>query len=241
MTLVIFDCDGVLVDSEVIAFDVLRQMLAALGKDMSPAECRQRFMGRRTPDVLAEIEKELGRPIPADIGARMKALLFERFRHELRPVAGVKDAIASLLERDLREKPASTFSHPAQGPICVASSSSPERIALSLEVTGLAPFFGDHVFSAEQVAEGKPAPDLFLFAAKSMGVPPHETIVIEDSTPGVLAARRAGMVVIGFAGASHADAALVAALHAAGADAVLTSMKDLPGTIEKLRAGQAVA
>jgi HAD superfamily hydrolase (TIGR01509 family) len=224
MNLLIFDCDGVLVDSEVIAFDVLRQMLATLGKPMSLAECRQRFMGRRTPDVLVEIEKELGRPIPADMGARMKALLFERFRHELRPVAGVKDAISHL-----------------HGPICVASSSSPERIALSLDATGLAPLFGNHVFSAEQVAEGKPAPDLFLFAAKSMGVAPRDTIVIEDSTAGILAARRAGMAVIGFAGASHADDTLVTALHAAGADAVLTSMADLPGTIEKLRAGQAVA
>jgi HAD superfamily hydrolase (TIGR01509 family) len=224
MTLLIFDCDGVLVDSEVIAFDVLRQMLATLGKPMSLAECRERFMGRRTPDVLAEIEKELGRPIPADMGARMKALLFERFRRELHPVAGVKDAIAHLEE-----------------PICVASSSSLERIALSLDVTGLAPLFGNHVFSAEQVAEGKPAPDLFLFAAKSMGVAPRETIVIEDSSAGVLAARRARMAVIGFAGASHADDTLVTALQAAGADAVLTSMADLPGTIEKLRAGQAVA
>jgi HAD superfamily hydrolase (TIGR01509 family) len=224
MTLLIFDCDGVLVDSEVIAFDVLRQMLADLGKPMSLAECGLRFMGRRTPDVLAEIEKELGRPIPADMGARMKALLFERFRRELHPVAGVKDVIARLPR-----------------PICVASSSSPERIALSLEVTGLASLFGNHVFSAEQVAEGKPSPDLFLFAAKSMGAEPRETIVIEDSTAGVLAARRAGMAVIGFAGASHADDTLVTALYAAGADAVLTRMVDLPGTIEKLRAGQAVA
>jgi HAD superfamily hydrolase (TIGR01509 family) len=224
MTLLIFDCDGVLVDSEVIAFDVLRQMLAALGKPMSLAECRKRFMGRRTPDVLAEIEKELDHPIPADTGARMKALLFERFRRELQPVAGVKDAIARL-----------------PGPICVASSSSPERIALSLDVTGLAPLFGNHVFSAEQVADGKPAPDLFLFAAKLMGVQPRDTIVIEDSTAGVLAARRAEMAVIGFAGASHADDTLLTALYAAGADAVLTSMVDLPGTIEKLRAGQAVA
>ncbi|HEY0146501.1 MAG: HAD-IA family hydrolase [Methylovirgula sp.] len=224
MSLLIFDCDGVLVDSEVIALDVLRQMLADLGKPMSLAECRQRFMGRRTRDVLAEIEKELGHPIPADTGLRMKALLFERFRRELRPVAGVKDAIAHL-----------------PGPICVASSSPPERIALSLEVTGLATLFGDRVFSAEQVPEGKPAPDLFLFAAKSMGASARETIVIEDSTPGVLAARRAGMAVVGFAGASHSDDALVTALHAVGADAILTSMADLPRAVEKLRAGQAVA
>ena len=188
MTLLIFDCDGVLVDLEVIAFDVLRQMLAALGKPMSLAECRQRFMGRRTSDVLAEIEKELGHPIPADTGARMKALLFERFRRELQPVAGVKDAIARLPGRSASRRP-----H--------------RRSVLRSRLTsaGLAPLFGNHVFSAEQVAEGKPAPDLFLFAAKSMGVEPRDTIVIEDLTAGVLAARRAGMAVIGFAGASHAD------------------------------------
>ena len=222
MSLLIFDCDGVLVDSEVIAFDVLRQMLEGLGRPMSLAECRRRFMGRRTPEVLAEIERDLGRPIPADMGARMKALLFERLRRELKPVPGVEEAIAHL---------------PRQ--ICVASSSSPERIALSLDVTGLAPLFGAHVFSAEQVAHGKPAPDLFLFAAQSMGMMPDETIVIEDSVAGVTAARRAGMGIIGFAGASHADADLIAALHAAGASIVLTTMADLPDAVTKLSAGQA--
>ncbi len=224
MSLLIFDCDGVLVDSEVIAFDVLAEMLASLGRPMSLAECRRRFMGRRTPEVLAEVEKELGRPIPADTGARMKALLFERFRRELQPVAGVKEALARLTR-----------------PICVASSSSPERIALSLEVTGLAPLFGAHVFSAEQVAHGKPAPDLFLFAAKSMGGAAAEAIVIEDSPAGVTAAQRVGTGIIGFAGASHADAALAAALHEAGAEIVLTKMADLPAAIDRLRAARAAA
>lgn len=224
MSLLIFDCDGVLVDSEIIAFDVLAQMLSALGRPMSLAECRRRFMGRRTPEVLAEVETEIGHPIPADMGLRMKALLFDRLRHELRPVEGVKEAIGRLPR-----------------PICVASSSSPERIALSLEVTGLAPLFGAHVFSAEQVAHGKPAPDLFLFAARSMGVAPSETIVIEDSPAGVTAARRAGMGIIGFAGASHADQELIEALHAAGAAVVLTSMADLPDAVAKLGTGQAVS
>ena len=222
MSLLIFDCDGVLVDSEIIAFDVLAQMLAGLGRPMSLSESRGRFMGRRTPEVLAEIEADIGRPIPADTGVRMKALLFDRLRHELRAVEGVKEAIAHL-----------------PWPICVASSSSPERIALSLEVTGLAPLFGTHVFSAEQVAHGKPAPDLFLLAARSMRAAPGETIVIEDSPAGVTAARRAGMGVIGFAGASHADADLSKALHAAGAAVVLTKMADLPDAVPKLTAGHA--
>jgi HAD superfamily hydrolase (TIGR01509 family) len=224
LSLLIFDCDGVLVDSEVIAFDVLRQMLAGLGRAMSLAECRRRFMGRRTPEVLGEIEQDLGHPIPADTGARMKALLFDRFRRELQPVAGVKEAIARL-----------------PGSRCVASSSSPERIALSLDVTGLAPLFGPDVFSAEQVAHGKPAPDLFLLAARSMRVAPSDAIVVEDSVAGVTAARRAGMGVIGFAGASHADAELIEALHAAGAGMVLTGMADLPDAVATLRAQQAAS
>jgi HAD superfamily hydrolase (TIGR01509 family) len=224
LSLLIFDCDGVLVDSEIIAFDVLVQMLSALGRPMSLAECRRRFMGRRTPEVLAEIEADIGHPIPAEMGLRMKGLLFDRLRHELRLVDGVKEAIARLPR-----------------PICVASSSSPERIALSLEVTGLAPLFGTHVFSAEQVAQGKPAPDLFLFAARSMGIAPGETIVIEDSPAGVIAARRAGMGIIGFAGASHADQELITALHAAGAAVVLTKMTDLPDAVAKLGTRQAVS
>lgn len=222
MTLLIFDCDGVLVDSEVIAFDVLGQMLASLGKPLSMAECRRRFMGRRTPEVLAEIEQELGHSIPADMGARMKMLLFERFRRELKPVAGVKEVLAQI-----------------QRPICVASSSGPDRIALSLDVTGLAPFFDNHVFSAEQVARGKPAPDLFLFAANAMGAEPQESIVIEDSPAGVHAARCAGMGILGFAGASHADASLAEALRVAGAEAVLTRMVDLPATLAQFSAGHA--
>ena len=224
MSLIIFDCDGVLVISEVIAFDVLAQMLAELGRPMTFAECRRRFMGRRTGDVLDEIEKDLGHPIPPDTGVRMKATLFARLRQDLQPVAGVAAAITRVPQ-----------------PICVASSSAPDRIALSLEVTGLAPIFGDHVFSAEQVAHGKPAPDLFLFAAKSMGVAPQDTIVIEDLPAGVTAAHRAGMGIIGFAGASHADSALAAALREAGAENVVTDMADLPAAIDPLRAARAAA
>jgi HAD superfamily hydrolase (TIGR01509 family) len=223
VTLLIFDCDGVLVDSELIALEILADMLAELGWRMTPAECRARFMGKATRDVLNEIEAGLGRPVPADFGEEMKTKLFARLRRELQPVRDIRDVVAGLAY-----------------PVCVASSSQPERIALSLEVTGLAPLFEGRVFSAAEVEHGKPAPDLFLHVAARMEVAPREAIVIEDSPVGVIAARRAGMGVIGFAGGSHADPTLTSLLGGAGAQEVLTQMKDLPEAIERLRAHAAV-
>ncbi len=149
----------------------------------------------------------------------MNALLLDRLKNDLRPVEGVAAAIAAL-----------------PYPRCVASSSQPERIRLSLAVTGLALLFGDRIFSATQVENGKPAPDLFLYAAKECGSPPAQTIVIEDSPAGIIAAHRAGMKAIGFAGASHADARLAQALELAGAESVIDKMADLPRAVENLLA-----
>jgi len=219
VTLLIFDCDGVLVDSEMIALDLLAKMLTDLGCPIAVAECRLRFMGKSTSDVLADVEGMLGRPVPVEFGDGMKALLFERLRRDLQPLRDVRDIISAL---------------PYQ--VCVASSSQPERIALSLEVTGLAPLFEGRVFSAAEVRHGKPAPDLFLHVAARLGVKPEEAIVVEDSPAGITAARRAGMRAIGFAGASHADSALARMLVSAGAQDVLTKMVDLPAAIERLRA-----
>ncbi len=224
MTLLIFDCDGVLVDSEIIALDVLAKMLSELGVPIAVAACRARFMGKSTRDVLAEVEDMLGRPVPPELGQHMKALLFERLRRELRPVRDVREVISAL-----------------PYPTCVASSSQPERLALSLEVTGLAPLFQGRVFSAAEVRHGKPAPDLFLHVAARLGVAPRQAIVIEDSAAGVIAAQRAGMGVIGFAGASHADADLASMLREAGAQEILGRMKQLPAAIERLRAISNVA
>ncbi len=219
MTLLIFDCDGVLVDSELIALEILADMLTQLGWKITPAECRERFMGRSTRDVLAEAEARLGRPIPLQFSEAVQAQLFVRLRRELQPVRDIRDIVAAL-----------------PYPVCVASSSPPERIALSLEVTDLASLFADRVFSAAEVRHGKPAPDLFLHVADRMGVSPEQAIVIEDSPAGVIAARRAGMGVIGFAGASHADPALAGLLAEAGAREVLARMTDLPAAVERLRA-----
>jgi HAD superfamily hydrolase (TIGR01509 family) len=217
LTLLIFDCDGVLVDSEAIALDGLAEMLTARGHPVTRAECRSLFMGRSVKDVLAEIERLLGSPLPPDWETEAQTRFFERLRRDLRPVDGIVAAIEAL-----------------PYPRCVASSSPHDRIALSLAVTGLAPLFGEWVFSAEDVAHGKPAPDLFLHAAGRCGATAGEAIVIEDSPAGILAARRAGMRAIGFAGASHADAALAAALTEAGAGRVLTDMADLPEAVAML-------
>ena len=218
MTLLIFDCDGVLVDSEIIALDGLAQMLAALGRPIDRATCRRLFMGKSLKDVLAEIETMLGRPVPEDYGAKAYAALLARLRSELQPVEGVAAAIARLA-----------------WPRCVASSSQPDRITLSLGVTNLAPLFGERVFSASEVNHGKPAPDLFLYAAARCDSAPADCIVIEDSPAGIIAAARAGMASIGFAGASHADHILAEALAAAGAGVVVTAMADLPAAVETLR------
>lgn len=220
VTLLIFDCDGVLVNSEIIALDALAKLLTALGRPSDLADCRGLFMGKSVKDVVAEIETMLGRPLPAEWGAQANAELLARLRRELRPVEGVAAAIARL-----------------PYPRCVASSSQPDRIHLSLAVTGLAPLFGERVFSATEVRNGKPAPDLFLYAARQCGYAPAQCIVIEDSPAGVSAARCAGMAAIGFAGASHADSVLAQALAAAGADIVLTKMADLPAAVESLRVG----
>jgi HAD superfamily hydrolase (TIGR01509 family) len=217
MTLLIYDCDGVLVDSEVLASESLAELMSTLGHAMTAAECAQVFGGRSVKDVRTRANEILGRPIPEDIGKHAAQRLMTRFREELKPVAGAAAAVASL-----------------PYPRCVSSSSAPERLRLSLEVTGLAPLFGTNVFSAAQVAQGKPAPDLFLFAARHLGEHPSGAIVIEDSVPGIEAARAAGMASIGFTGASHAAADLPARLMAAGADLIVTAMAELPSAVAAL-------
>jgi HAD superfamily hydrolase (TIGR01509 family) len=217
MGLVIFDCDGVLVDSEIIAHQLLAQMMTDFGHPMTWAESVRKFAGRSLADILPLIEAILGRRISDDLGRHYGNLLLERLRRDLKPIAGVKEAIAALRCRH-----------------CVASSSSLERIRLSLEVTQLAPLFGSHIFSATQVAHGKPAPDLYLFVATTMAVPPEDCIVIEDSVPGTSAGRAAGMRVIGFTGAAHATSDTAGHLTAAGANPIISSMVELPSAVRKV-------
>ena len=217
MTLLIFDCDGVLVDSEHLACAALAEVMTTLGHSMTADEAMLAFAGRSLKDVLARAERLLSRPIPKDLGEQAAVQLMARFRRELQAVAGVKEAIAALPYRR-----------------CVASSSEPGRLTLSLDVTGLSALFGNNVFSAVEVANGKPAPDLFLLAARRLGEDPSSCIVIEDSVLGVEAAGAAGMAAIGFAGASHANRGLAERLVAAGAEPVIHSMANLPAAVEQV-------
>jgi HAD superfamily hydrolase (TIGR01509 family) len=212
--LIIFDCDGVLVDSEVISCRVHAELLTAHGYPISADEVRARFLGRSAAEASREVEAALGRALPADFDARLKRELLGAFAASLEAMPGIGAALDQLA-----------------CPVCVASSGTPEKIAASLTRTALLPRFAPHVFSATQVARGKPAPDLFLFAAAQMGVAPARCLVIEDSVPGVTAARAAGMTVFGFCGGSHCEPTDAARLAAAGAATIFDTMTELPGLI----------
>lgn len=185
IALVIFDCDGVLIDSEVISATVLIEEAAAEGVTLTRDYVRDHFLGRSFPTVAATIRTEFGVPLPGDFEARYRARLLERFETGLRLTPG----ILGVLER-------------LAVPRCVATSSSPPRLARSLAISGLDPWF-PHRFTASEVARGKPAPDLFLHAAARMGAAPAECLVIEDSRPGIEAARAAGMQAALYTGGSH--------------------------------------
>jgi HAD superfamily hydrolase (TIGR01509 family) len=216
--LVIFDCDGVLVDSEPLAMRVLLEIVASRGVVLDPATGYERFLGRSLASVCQDLEAAFGIDLDAPALEAMRQRLYATFEAELKPIPGVERVLAQL-----------------ETPFCVASSSQPERIALSLRVTGLLPHFEGRLFSATMVRHGKPAPDLFVHAAAAMGHPPGATVVIEDSPVGIVAARAAGMRALGFLGGSHAGGeAHRAALQAQGPDAILQDMAELPGLLEGL-------
>ena len=181
--LVIFDCDGVLVDSERIGVRIDVQVLAALGWIMTEAEVVEGFMGRTDAYMVSQIEAYLGRPLPADWEAPYQHLYRRAFDAELAPVPGIVDALDRITI-----------------PTCVASSGTHERMRYTLGRTGLYDRFAGRIFSASEVAHGKPSPDLFLHAAKRMGAVPGDCMVVEDSRFGVEAARAAGMRALGYAG-----------------------------------------
>ncbi len=215
--LVIFDCDGVLVDSETIACRIDAELLTAAGFPYTFEEIRREFVGVNTRRMCRQIEEQHGRSLPEDMHERMLEATLAAFEAELAAVEGVAAAISGL-----------------PMPRCVASSSDLARIRHSLKLTGLLAFFDPHLFSTQQVAHPKPAPDIFLFAAAQMGVAPHRCVVIEDSTPGVIAGRAAGMTVLGFHGAGHCLPGHGTQLLDAGAQQVFTHMHKLPDLIRSL-------
>ncbi len=216
--LVIFDCNGVLVDSEPIAAAVAAQEFTRAGFPMTPQIVARFFTGRRAIDMIADVEAATGRKLPADFAAALTAATLRRLHEELRPTPHAAYALTWL-----------------RGPKCVASSTPLERIRASLEITGLARFFETNLFSANDVPRGKPSPDLFLHAAFEMGIAPHDCIVVEDSPVGVAAAADAGMTPIGFVGGSHVHSHLPAQLAAAGAHVVIADMRALKSTVVSLR------
>lgn len=209
--LVIFDCDGVQVDSEPLANRVLAEALTDAGYPVSEADCERSFTGRTYRAVVEMVETETGRRLPSGFRDIVQERTLSLFPTELRAIPGVAEVVRAVAVRK-----------------CVASSSSPRWIRLALETAGLLGLFEPHLFSAAMVAEGKPAPDLFLHAASEMSVGTSACLVIEDSVAGVTAARAAGMRVVGFAGGGHAGAAdYVARLEQAGAEAVFPDMDAL--------------
>lgn len=184
--LVIFDCDGVLIDSEIISARMLVEELSRLGLVIDLDYVARHFLGRSYPVVMETIRREFGLDLPPAFEDRYRERLLETFQRELTIMPGVRQVIEALAV-----------------PYCVATSSSPRRAAMSLELVGLAPLVAGRVFTASQVSRGKPAPDLFLFAAEAMGVPAAACLVIEDSLTGIRAARAAGMPVWRFTGGSH--------------------------------------
>ncbi|UYN96930.1 MAG: HAD-IA family hydrolase [Enhydrobacter sp.] len=212
--LVIFDCDGVLVDSEPLANASFSRALAAVGLEWSVEETMRRLMGRSLKSCVEICEAELGRALPADFVEKMQAVTYQSFRDApLRPIAGVKDAVLALQAAGLDT--------------CVASSGAPEKMRFTLGLTGLWELFGGRIFSSSQVPRGKPFPDLFLHAALAMNVHPFDCVVVEDSVPGVEAARAAGMRPFAYAAAPYADRD---GLAAAGGF-LFSEMKQLPGLV----------
>jgi HAD superfamily hydrolase (TIGR01509 family) len=214
--LIIFDCDGVLIDSEAIACRADSACLAEIGIVMPAEEVMDRYLGISAAAMCVDIERRLGRALPADFAETLRLRVAAAFEAELAPMPGVDAALRALPYRR-----------------CVASSSAPERLRQSLSLTGLLRWFTPHVFSATQVARGKPAPDLFLFAAAAMQMAPAMCVVIEDSVPGVEAAVAAGMRVIGFTGGGHCRPGHAERLRVAGADAIADVMHRLPALLSR--------
>ena len=205
--LVIFDCDGVLIDSELIAARAHTLALNKAGFAISQADVMERFTGMTSAEMYGELEAEFGQPIPDGHHDEVKRNVLKAYKSDLKPIPGIHAAVSQLTT-----------------PKCVASSSIPAKLEAGLIATKLHDFFAPNIFSATQVARGKPAPDLFLFAAKQMGVNPAQCLVIEDSPAGTEAGVAAGMTTLGFTGGSHCPPGLAQRLLDIGATSTFSDM-----------------
>ena len=210
--LVIFDCDGVLVDSEPIANETFATMLAGLGLQLTQAEMFEHFVGYSMTHCLRVVEQMLGRAPPSNFLEELQSRTYAAFRERLQPIDGIHYALDHL-----------------GVPFCVASSGDHDKMKTTLGITGLLPRFEGRLFSVTQVARGKPAPDIYLFAAERCGVRPDRCVVVEDTPPGVRGAVAAGMTVFGYCAHTPMDK-----LVAAGAHHLVSDMRDVPDLVAEL-------
>jgi HAD superfamily hydrolase (TIGR01509 family) len=211
--LVIFDCDGTLVDSEEISTEVLARSLTEHGLPTTPEDARRKYRGLLLSEIDVRARQELGAPLPEGWLKRFELDRAERFRRELRPVRGAAETVRRIKAAGIA--------------VCVASQGKLEKTRLTLELTGMRELFAEErLFSAWSVARGKPAPDLFLHAASSIGVEPRDCVVVEDSPSGIEAARAARMYAIGYVPGDGGELLL-----GAGADELVGSLDELPARL----------
>lgn len=217
--LTIFDCDGVLVDSEIIAAEVESALLTQAGYPITPEELGERFAGLTWRDILFAVERESSIPLSASLIDKSETLVDERLARDVQIIPGALEAVAKIA-----------------GKRCICSNSGSERLSTMLKKVGLYSAFSPNIFSAKDLGpeRTKPKPDIFLHGAKQMGAEPKRTVVIEDSVHGITGARAAGMRVVGFTGASHTYPSHADRLMDAGAETVISRMADLPATIAAL-------
>jgi HAD superfamily hydrolase (TIGR01509 family) len=215
--LVIFDCDGVLVDSELLACTVDAEELTNAGYRITAAEVVRRFSGVPTRELLAQVERDAGCALPADLSERIERRVLDRYHGDLRAVTAVAETVANL-----------------PWPYCVASSSRPSKLGLGLIETRLFDLFYPNIFSTALVQNGKPSPEIFLYAARQMSARPERCIVVEDSIPGITGARAAGMRAVGFVGGAHCASDHSDSLYAAGAEVIFDSFTHFLEIVQKL-------
>ncbi len=216
---IIFDCDGVLIDSEEISMRTDQTLLAECGVHITEVEMHRRFVGKTFQAMIDEIEAERGVTLPGDLEARKDDVMVEAYKRDLKAISGVAEALAAI---DL--------------PKSIGTNGPRARALLALQVTGLISYFGDRLTTFEDVENGKPFPDVYLLAAKRAGFLPYECIVVEDSLTGVTAAVAAGCYTIGFTGAHLHRTEHALQLAELGAAQVFDDMADLPGIIRSLMA-----
>ena len=218
--LIIYDCDGTLIDTETIYAEINLKSYHAIGLTHWTMESYvDAMVGIPVAEGRRILEREFGGPLPPDFEEGIEREVRHRFASGLKALPGVRDAVTRV-----------------DGPRCVASSTSLVPLKRNLATAGLIDLFDPHVFSASQVSRGKPHPDVFLFAAETLGVKPGSCLVIEDSVPGVLAAKAAGMPVVGFTGVAHDKARIAARLKDAGALTVIDHLDDWAALVGQLRA-----